>query len=657
MEISSSKIKKVINVENGRIVDSELFNLVTGSRIKCVGYEFAISYVLPGKLFGRKKFVTSFDMTVTESDDDGFLLEYSDHGIDWLIRVHYHVDDNSDTIKKSLEINCSAPNVFIEYIDLDSFDTTGASFVWTIPLATKRVYVPSYVTTMGQPYYVEDIFFGGEFPMADNRIVDGITHAKYHIGRKFSEIAPSGVYNTVCFVMGAGIGNSFDKMRASFFQYVATFSRPAKFRVQFNSWYDHMLDITSDKVMGSFMEVAQGFKEAGYRPLDCYVVDDGWIDYKRPAFWEFDKASFSNEFHNESELTKSLESTFGVWFGPRGGYTAQTIKYAKMLKKLGYHVCNQSYDICTGDPRYIKDLCDKMAQFCKDYNVTYFKIDGFANTPCRSKNHGHPKGKGDGLYFYTFLWEEWLKGFENIRKVCPDVFLNITSYAHCSPWFLKWADAVWLNNCGDMGYEGEGSNLDQCLNYRDGKYKDFFDARQLQFPTANIYNHEPCYAERNYNPPLPSPKHQTVVYSYDEFEKYMYMCMMRGTGFVELYFSPSMFDAKRWKIATKVLQWAEKNFDIIKNSQFFGDEPASGGVYGYYAFDGKNAIMSLRNSSNQPKTYILDNKARCFVQSAYTISEYYPTKQAGEKVEKNANYKITLQPYEAKIFNIKLVKD
>ena len=44
--------------------------------------------------------------------------------------------------------------------------------------------------------------------------------------------------------------------------------------------------------------------------------------------------------------------------------------------------------------------------------------------------------------------------------------------------------------------------------------------------------------------------------------------MMRGTGFAELYFSPQMFDRERYAAAAEVLNWAEENFDILRNSVF-----------------------------------------------------------------------------------------
>ena len=650
MIIKSNKLTKEIIVENNKIIGCKITNEITKNTLELFDYkEFEISYFV--KITPLKKQTKLIDNSMFDLQINNDILLFTGK-IDentWNITVKYFVDSKNDTIKKSIKIDVDNNDLILDYLTFDSF-RFNAKYCWTIPEITDRVYVPNRIFTLGQPYYVSDLFFGGEFPTMENRIKDNIASSKYYFGRTFKEIMGTR-YENVDFVIGAGIGSTFDKLRSSFFDYISTIAQPAKFRVQYNSWYDNMLDITTDKIKSSFTEVADNFKKQGFRPLDCYVVDDGWTDYKTAKFWDFNKEHFPNEFYNERELTEKLGSTFGVWFGPRGGYTTQTVKYAGLLTKIGYNKCRQSFDICTGDPKYIADLTYKMVDFCNRFNVSYYKIDGFATTPCKSSKHGHPKGVGDGIYFYTFLWEEWIKGFEKIRTVKPDIFLNITSYAHPSPWFLIWVNAMWLNNCGDMGYEGKGDNLSQCLNYRDGKYRDFFEKRQLQFPVAYLYNHEPCYAERNYNPPLPNKMHKTVIYDYDEFEKYMYMCMMRGTGFVELYFSPSMFDERRWQIATKVLSWAEQNFDIIKNSQFFGEEPKVGNVYGYYAKQDKKAIMIVRNSDDNIREFKLDNQALSFDNNSYKIAEYYPTSTDSVRVENN-DYTLTLNPFEIKIYYI-----
>ena len=129
--------------------------------------------------------------------------------------------------------------------------------------------------------------------------------------------------------------------------------------------------------------------------------------------------------------------------------------------------------------------------------------------------------------------------------------------------------------------------------------------------------------------------------------------MMRGTGFVELYFSPQMFDKQRYAAATQVLQWAEENFDTIRHSVFFGDAPEEGGVYGYYAFNDGKGILAIRNSSDVKMSYAFDHKALSFDDSAYEIQQFYPVAGESEKVASGDKFDIELQPFEVRLYNIK----
>lgn len=647
----NGNIAKEYELVGQRLTSKAYVNKITGRRIELQGEEFALSYGRKKGLFYKK--FTSSDCMARAVDKDVFELKYEDNdGTAFKIIMRLTVKDNY--INKTFELFVNR-NVFIDYIELERFSVPEGMFSWSVPMPKKRIYVPNYIATLGQPVYVDSMFFGVESSVGDNRIDKGTASYRYHIGRMFNEVANEASYVTASFVAGAGIGARLDMVKRSFFDYIHATSRNPRFRMQYNSWYDHMLDISSENIKKEFVAVHDGLTSHGLRNLDCYVVDDGWVDYKKKEFWAFRDDRFPDKFNKESQLTKELGSTFGVWFGPRGGYTEQ-LSYARNLTSLGYHICKQSFDICTGDPKYIHDLTDKMIEFVKEYNVTYFKIDGFAITPCRSRKHSHPVGGHKGIYFYTFLWEEWLKGFDRIHAVNNDVFLNITSYTHCSPWFMRWADAVWINNASDMAYEGEGSDLDQCLNYRDGRYYDFAKVRQLQFPVAYIYNHEPCYGKMNYNPPLPNKTHRTVTYTAEEFEKYMYACMMRGTGFIELYFSPEMFDDAKWNIAVKVLKWAEENFDIIKNSCYFGGVPKNGEVYGYYAMNGDDVIFSVRNPSANNVKYSLDNEHLSFRHDAYSLSEIYPSSSDAKHYEGGEKIDISLKPFEMKIFRLRFDK-
>lgn len=524
-------------------------------------------------------------------------------------------------------------------------------FRWSIPMPEHRVHIPKYIMTLGQPVYLRSFYMGGEFPTCDNKIHGNTAQCTVYCGRPFSELrTPDGNTPFHSCVIGAADEKGYDACHNAFFTYMRTFARPERFRLQFNSWYDNMLDIDSHNIAESFRAVEKGLREHGVRPLDSYVVDDGWVDYKKSAFWAFREERFPHGFQEEKKLMEELGSGFGVWFGPRGGYTEQN-SYAKKLKKIGYFRCRQSFDICTGAPKYINALIDRMIEFMRAYNVNYFKLDGFSAQACRSNKHGHPAGGKEqkGVYYYTFLWEQWLAGFERLRAVNPDVYLNLTSYSHCSPWFLKWVDAVWINNSADMYYEGDGSNLDQCLNYRDGRYYDYYIVRQQQFPASCIYNHEPCYGKKNYNPPLPAKSHKTVYYTDEEFTKYLLMCMMRGTGFVELYYSPSMFDDQKWEINARILQWAEANFHILRHSEYFGGVPKDGACYGYAAFEDGKGYVIVRNPSAkvQKFTIPLGKYSLCGNHELKTI---YPVDGPAFSTGKAAE--LDLSPREIRLFEV-----
>ena len=102
-------------------------------------------------------------------------------------------------------------------------------------------------------------------------------------------------------------------VRADFLEYIKGIAKPIYLRTQYNSWYDHMLDITSENIRDSFFEIEKGLSSAGVPPLNSYVVDDGWVDYDKD-FWCFND-KFPNELYESSALSKKFYFEFGLWLG------------------------------------------------------------------------------------------------------------------------------------------------------------------------------------------------------------------------------------------------------------------------------------------------------------------------------------------------------
>ncbi len=591
----NEKVAKKIYLKDGVFTGASYINKLTGAEYRVKdGFELIFS---KSSIFGRKRTVGTKDCTVAV-DKDGSSLKYVCGDIEVTESYDESGKDGVLRVRITVKTGGEAPDA----VCADRIVVPKDAYRWSAPLAGKTL-IPAKIARLGQPVYIGDMFFGLETPVGDNYIKKN-TAGFLCFNEKYGA-EKSRVFKTDCFVAGAAQKQGCDSVCESFFDYLYGIARRPVFRVQYNSWYDNKLDITHERIEKSFRLIAEGAKKAGMDPLDCYVVDDGWTEYEKPLFWEFNK-KFDGGFDKEKKLVKELGSSFGVWFGPRGGYTRQTYVYAKLLENIGYNVNKSSYDICTADEKYIDDLCGRMAEFCKKYDVDYFKIDGFAYKPCKSAAHRHAPAGRDIRVFYAGLWKRWIKGFEKIRSVNENVCLNVTSYAHLSPWFLKYADFVWMNNASDMDFVGKGSDMQRCLNYRDGRYRDLFVKRQYRFPAAHIYNHEPTYAARNYASNRDAAANKPITYTDEEFSLYLKCCLMRGSGLAELYFSPEMMTDAKWKIAAEELSFAKRNADVLGNSRFFGGRPEKGEVYGYIAVKGDKYILMLRNSGNRPKEYSFD---------------------------------------------------
>ena len=186
-------------------------------------------------------------------------------------------------------------------------------------------------------------------------------------------------------------------MQQDFFAYIDSIATPTDFRIQYNSWFDNMMRITDDNILSSFQAVDQNLSETGVRPLESYVVDDGWNQYRQSSgtlsrqddiekngpvtdvntagFWQFN-SKFPQGLTPSSELVQAFGSNFGVWIGPRGGYNyystlADIITAAGNGSKAG-----GSIDVA--DSRYVKKFQEMAIQWMKDYKVNYWKWDGFA---------------------------------------------------------------------------------------------------------------------------------------------------------------------------------------------------------------------------------------------------------------------------------------
>lgn len=391
-------------------------------------------------------------------------------------------------MRKFLEIKANDSDVRIEYIDGEHLEVDAQDRQWTIPTDKGGVVqMDVHKANLGQPIYINGLFLGSEFPATDTQIVDNVGRMRYFTGKNFKDFARDGQltadghYVTWQTVLGASANDGSNKqvVQSDFFRYITSIATPSDFRIQYNSWFDNMMFIDDDNILSSFSAVDKHLSATGVRPLDSYVVDDGWNVYRPHAnsltsrddnrrngvgdvnttgFWEFN-SKFPNELYPSSELVQNFGSKFGVWIGPRGGYNYER-QLAGIIANAGKgSAAGGSIDVA--DSLYVNNFEAMVKDWMTRFQVNYWKWDGFADlgqygsfpkgreVVGYSESNRHMYGGEHGFYHSTDLWEKWIVLMKNVRKHAKDLslqdlWISLTCYVNPSPWYLQWANSVWF---------------------------------------------------------------------------------------------------------------------------------------------------------------------------------------------------------------------
>ncbi len=655
--IGNEHIAKELHLNSNRITGWTVTNLLNGRKVcsSDSSEEFILSFICGF----RKIRINASQLKVSdvermhEENNKKYTISFSSFRIrdsKVSVKLIYTVNDCKSYIRKHIELRYDkkgTKDIIFDGIAFENFSFDSKLKSWTLPKQKFNV-ISGFALSMGQPFYVDSLYFGCEFPTAINKIEKKIAKSTYYSGKKLSDVIGTDCYVSHKSVVGCADSDIFEDVQKSFFGYIKDISKPVYLRRQYNSWYDNMLNITRENITSSFLEIEKWMTRSGEPPLDSYVADDGWNDYSA-GFWSFN-SKFPDELYPFRNLAENLGSKFGLWLGPRGGYTNDTIKFARNVQAAGNgYVNKQAMDICVGSKKYTEKTTELLLDFEKRFAINYFKLDGFAQKPCKSKKHDHLTGGPDDIYFYTDIWERWIGSFEKLAQAGgSDFWINLTCYAWPSPWFLQWVNSLWMQISLDHGFTGKKgvvSDKDRMLSYRDEVYYDFSRVRQFQFPQRALYNHDPVYG-----------KEAKVSMTDDEFREYLFTMATRGTQFWELYYSHSMMNEAKWRINYSCMRFIEENIDILANSIVFGGRASKSQVYGFSCFGDNEGIVSLRNSSSSEQIYDLQLDELIGVKKTFSDADLYtvlPYCTSG--VQGSYSYgdsiRITLQPYQTKILH------
>jgi len=437
----------------------------------------------------------------------------------------------------------------------------------------------------GSPVLAGNLFFGCEHPAARNEAPQG-EHVTCR-ATTFRELRP-GESCTRSAVVGVAPPG---QLRRAFLYYLER-ERPRPYRpfLHYNSWYDIAWGdrkMDEKQCLAAIDLFARELIDRRKATLDALVFDDGWDDNR--TLWRF-HAGFPRGFTPLTEAAAGRGTSVGVWLSPWGGYGEARDERVKYGKTQGFEINSRGFSLA--GPNYYARFREVCAEMVQKYKVSYFKFDGIAAELGSTGASRETAPDVEGL----------LRLIADLRRLRPDVFVNVTTGTWPSPFWLLWGDSVWRNG-DDMGFAWPGSMRQQWITYRDLNTYKWIVRRAPLYPLNSLMNQGICHARLGNASKLGTDLREWS----DEVRSFF----GTGTQLQELYVTPQLLTPAMWDVLAEGAAWSRRNADVLADVHWIGGDPEKGEPYGYAAWSPRLGILTLRNPSAEPTSLTLD-VARAF---------------------------------------------
>lgn len=617
IKIGNQFIERTLNADD-YVHTTGIYNKLSGANYSVNSNEFTAEIVFAG--FGpaigkaqngenpsgltAKDFHYKDYQVFTDKDGSKTLkVNYSVEGYLFNVNlsVYYFVNNSDSYIKKWIEVYDTGAGInFLDRINVEDLSIQSANYTHA---------------GFGQPVFCKDIFLAVEYPAVENLIDKENLKIGYVVGKNIQK------EEIKTFASVIGVAQSEIKLEQTFMKYVEQIkvngTRPY---LLYNSWYDFRNpaiaegpeSIMNDDNVLNRIETFKKYMVDKYGiHLNAFVLDDGWDDYN--SIWEIDTKHLPNKFSPFINPLKKMNTVLGIWASPFCGYSNRE-KRVKWGSEHGYEHIGDF--LCFAGKNYKAQFEKKMVEYVKDFNIGYFKWDGFL-LACNEPDHGHLPG----VYSRTELISTYMHMMNSVRKINPDIFINVTVGSWLSPWWLKYADCIWMQG-EDYAYAEDVPSMnprDKAITYRDAVLWDNLQNQKLLFPMSSLMTHGIIKGRLNFlggkNESLVSFTNETMMY------------FGRGVMMWELYVSPDLLSDGEWNAIAKCVKWSEANKDVLINTKMILGNPLKREAYGYVHMNKDKAIIMLRNPYIEPKkvTFSLDESFGELVPGKeYYIRVIYP---------------------------------
>lgn len=647
LSIENGVVRCSVEIENGAL-RSERLELVPGSDVWSAAApapalemdgDFAIEVMFtdwsaPGRVDNADNpvLLTRKDFTVVSSeirdDDGGRELALDCVGVNHPIelRIGYRLEPGAFFAKRILGVRDA------------KFGRHFLRWFWQRRGSVEGVASAPKEGGFGQPVAVTldrgSAFFGVEYPAAENRI-EPAAEGRYTLrcGQEHGALIGAGWIASDWAVAGLCPDANVKRWFFAYLDRVRV--APLRPYALYNTWYDlrspEYPDWSKDRVMSetSCLAMAKVLREKMIErhgiTLDAFVLDDGWDVYD--SDWRIREKEWPNGFKPLADELAKMGTSLGVWIGPTGGYSFHSRRLAWM-KDHGYETVGDM--LCVAGAKYGALLRERVADFVERGGVRYFKWDGIQFS-CSEPGHGHPID----VYSRRATMESVAAMCRAAREKHPDMFLNISSGTWLSPWWVRFANTIWMQGM-DYGFADVPSisRRDGSITYRDFVLYDDFRVQDRWFPIANLMTHG-----------IIKGKDFSVGVETEPLDKFtddVLLYFARGVAMYELYVSPDILSDGEWNSISRSMAWARDRFPVLMSTEMVGGNPMKGESYAWVHFLGKRGILAARNPVMPPATISIELSAAQGLDPGaanLVLERVYPTRwispelhRAGESV-------------------------
>ena len=428
----------------------------------------------------------------------------------------------------------------------------------------------------GSPLVFANFYLGFESPLSESYVVGDRGVSELRSGVPIAA-GHSAMYPSVVGVAPPG------QMRRAFLEYLERErAHPYRSFLHYNSWFDIGFGkpYTQKEALNRIHAIGEELNKKRGVTLDSFLFDDGWDDLNR--LWKI-RPDFANGFEPLTKAAAEYGAAPGVWLSPWGGYDKAKQARLATARREGFEVVNGG--LALSGPKYYALFHSVASEMVTKYAVNQFKFDGTGNV-----NQVVPGSA------FSSDFDAAIHLIGDLRRLKPDLYVNLTSGTWPSPFWLFYADSTWRGG-EDTDFAGVGTDRQRWITYRDAMtYEHVVEAGRL-YTLNSLMLHGIVFAEQ-------APGLSTG--SKEDFANEVHSYFGSGTQLQELYVTPSLLTPTDWDVLAEAAKWSRQNASTLVDTHWIGGDPQWLEAYGWAAWSLEKGILTLRNPAAAAQDFSID---------------------------------------------------